>query len=168
MNQNTYRSFELAFQYGDVLLQTEEDSLLSPDWAWYCVSMLRQYEKDDEVLYISHSHNNLNDERLDKVFRFFGAFVAGVILWKNKSQWFLNNWIPPSYGQNICYDTWFDRQIPKDKAGIIPVVCRARHIGENDGTYASPQMVRDAYINLYAGDFSPVTKWEEIDTLPLN
>jgi hypothetical protein len=28
MNQNTYRSFELAFQYGDVLLQTEEDSLL--------------------------------------------------------------------------------------------------------------------------------------------
>lgn len=168
INENAKVAFDTAFQYGDVVIQSDEDADHSKDFLWYAVSMLRKYKDDDEVLYVTCHHNNQQDDRIDKVFRYFGSYVSSMSIWEHKYNWFRNHWIP-STCLHMTYDAHFNNQFPKDKACIIPIVARGKQNGFYGGTCMTPDMIwaqrRD---NLWAGDFDPVKSWEEVSTVGLN
>jgi hypothetical protein len=165
MNQNVKQSFEYAFSASNYVVELNDDGLLSEDGLWYATSMLKLFEHDDNVLYISSYHGNLTDTRPNCYFKHYGAYNSGAIMSKNRwEQWFKPNWIKSSI---MCYDTWFNNIFPKDKAAIIPVVCRSRHIGATLCTYSNPQIIEDAARNLCACDFPPTISFKEVPTLSI-
>lgn len=169
MNVHSLEAMKRASSLGDVIVQAHEDGVFSTDVLWYAVSMLRKYEKDDNVMYITTHHNNNIDTRCDAVFRLFGIFTAGIIVWNDwRYKWFESNWMPPHLERIMAYDTYFNNIFPKDKAVIMPMVERTIHIGREGGTYMFGAMLDNTLGIYFAGDFEPVKEWHEIEPQPIN
>lgn len=159
LNANVFMSINRAFEISDVVIGADEDVHYSEDFLWFCVSMLRTYKDDQSVLHITIANNNFNDINTNHVARKYGEYQCGTITWKDRWQWFSDNWLLAN--GNVSYDYGLSQKFPKDKCGIYSVVQRARHLGMYGGTYSLPQMW-SLPEPILAENYPPVTKWIEV------
>lgn len=158
LNINSLISLEKALEIGEVVIYTTDDAAYSEDFLWFAISMLRKYREDDSVLHISSYFTNFKDNRTDKIYRKYGAFICDLTMWKNRFGWFKSIW--PKHNPHISFDVDIYKNFPKDKCCIGPIVSRSKPHCKDDGTFYKKYM-HDGPRTLWAGDFQPVTSWEE-------
>ncbi len=161
-SHNTYLAIARGFERSDYVIHVEDDTLLACDALLYFEHCFNAYMHDKSIFTIvaySRSKSDMDKDSYYKVMKNKWYTPWGWATWKDR-------WteMDAEWDHGISKGGWdvnLNQNVRRDRFEVLPCLARCQNIGEQNGTYCTPEHHRERQfnpfwresINIRAGEF---------------
>jgi hypothetical protein len=143
---NTFSALFHGFQASDYVIALEDDVVPAPD-ALQFFEHCRDAYRDDKAIFTAcaYTRRHAQPSEYYSLTRFQWFTPWGWATWKDRWDATISAW---NFTNAPSWDITFNK-IRGDRYEVTPVLARTQNIGEQNGTYCSPEHHRDHQFNRY-------------------